>query len=271
MPDRIIRDELLTSERYWSVCIEAQQLFTHLLLRADSLGRYSGKNFTIRMSCYPGHARNPAIIEKFLSDLHDADLIRLYTVDGERFIFIPRYRQRLRYTNSKYPEPPKEINDLTIKKSDSSQTTVSPAPAEVKRSEELPSRGVRKKPVDDDPAMQIRRSTWQAYSDAYEFRHGAAPLRDAKANSAIKAFCNSVPHSEAPQVAAFYVQNSNSFYVSKKHPPTLLALDAAKLRTEWVTGQQTTQTEAIQADKTAARKNVFIPLINEANKREKST
>lgn len=136
MPDRIIRDELLTSERYWSVGIEAQQLFTHLLLRADSLGRYSGKNFTIRMSCYPGHARNPDVIEKLLSDLHDADLIRLYVDErGERFVFIPRYRQRLRYTNSKYPAPPFGISDITEEKSDSSQTQVRPAPPEVKRRE----------------------------------------------------------------------------------------------------------------------------------------
>jgi len=142
MPDRIIRDELLTSERYWSVGIEAQQLFVHLLLRADSLGRFSGKNFTIRMACYPGHQRTPDIVEKLLSDLNDADLIRLYSVNGERFVFVPRYRQRLRYTNSKYPPPPKEINDIPKEKSDSSQTQVRPAPAEVKRSEEKRSKSL---------------------------------------------------------------------------------------------------------------------------------
>lgn len=133
MPDRVIRDELLTSERYWSVSIEAQQLFTHLLLCADSLGRFSGKNFTVRMACYPAHQRSPDLVEKFLNDLNDADLIRIYEVDGERFIFIPRYKQRLRYTDSKYPAPPNEINDIVIKKSDSSPTQVRPAPLEVKR------------------------------------------------------------------------------------------------------------------------------------------
>lgn len=121
-----------------------------------------------------------------------------------------------------------------------------------------------------DDGADVRRATWQAYSDAYEFRHGAAPIRDAKANSAIKAFCKSVPASECAPVAAFYVQNNNSFYVSKKHPPTLLASDAAKLRTEWVTGNQITQSEAMQADKTAARRSVFVDLITEAKKHEQS-
>jgi hypothetical protein len=261
MPDRVIRDEILTSERYWSVGIEAQQLFLHLLLNVDSLGRFSGKNFTIRMSCYPGHQRNPDMIEKLLSDLHDADLIRIYTVANERFIFVPRFRQRIRYNNSQFPDPPKEINDLVIKKSDSSQSAVRLAPLEQNRTEVLPSRSAK---APRDTALQaVCRETWQAYSDAYEFRHGAKPIRNAAANSATKRFCQSVPVSEAPDIARFYLQNSSSFYVAKMHPPTILAQDAAKLRTEWATGRQITQTAAMQADKTASRKQVFNQLIKE--------
>lgn len=124
MPDRIIRDELLTSERYWSVGIDAQRLFVHLLLSADALGRFSGKNYTIRAACYPGHAPDAKLIEKFLTDLHDADLIRIYEVNGERYVFIPRYRQRLRAKDSYLPAPPKGINDIPEEKSDSSQTQV---------------------------------------------------------------------------------------------------------------------------------------------------
>ena len=273
MPDRVIRDELLTSERYWSVCLEAQQLFVHLLLRCDSLARYSGKNFTIRMACYPGHQRNPEIIEKFLNELNDADLIRLYMVDGERFIFIPRYRQRLRYMNSKYPEPPSEINDikdLIKEKSDRSQSEVRPQSAEVKRSEVVPSSRKRSAP-DSDALKDTCRKTKQAYSDAYEFRYGVPPVIDKMANIRIKAFCQSIAANECAAVAQYYLQNNSRFYVEKGHPPTLLATDAAKLRMEWATGRQITSTESIQADKTAARKNVFQPLIKEAQNREKTS
>jgi hypothetical protein len=277
MPDRVIRDELLTSERYWSVPIEAQQLFVHLLLVADSLSRFSGKNFTIRSECYPGQQRNPDMIEQLLALLHDADLIRLYTVGDQRYGFIPRYRQRLRYLRSEFPEPPDEINDikdLVVKKSDRSPSVDGLAPLEVNRSEELPSRGAspasqpkpvsrRAKPAPDTELQAACRETWQAYSDAYEFRHGAAPVRNASANSAMKRFCQSVPSSEAPDIARFFLQNNSSFYVQKMHPPTLLALDAAKLRTEWATGHQITQTQAMQTDKTASRKAVFTQLIKD--------
>jgi hypothetical protein len=82
-------------------------------------------------------------MEILLSELVDQDLIRLYFVQDERFIFIPRFKQRLRYYNSKYPEPPIQINDIDYKKTDSSLTQVIPKTdpsllkrSEVKRSEE---------------------------------------------------------------------------------------------------------------------------------------
>ena len=142
MSDRIVRDELLTSERYWSVSIEAQRLFVHLLLNIDNLARFSGKNYTIRSACFPGQAVDPDKVEKLLSELQDADLVRFYSVDGARFVFVPRFKQRLRYTRSDYPAPPNEINDIVIDKPDLSRSSVRPQPdhsqtvaAEVKRSD----------------------------------------------------------------------------------------------------------------------------------------
>jgi hypothetical protein len=138
MPDRLIRDELLTSERYWSVSIEAQRLFIHLLLVADDLARFSGKNFTVRSACFPGQAVAPEKVERMLSELQDLDLVRLYESSGERYIFIPRFGQRLRYKNSKFPAPPSEINDIDEEKSVSRPTVVVPQPdsSRQKRSEE---------------------------------------------------------------------------------------------------------------------------------------
>jgi hypothetical protein len=146
MPDRVIRDELLTSERYWSVSIEAQRLFVHLMLCADDLGRFSGKNYTIRAACFPGQAVPAEKVEKLLSELQDSDLIRVYNVSsnvGERFIFLPRFRQRLRFKTSRYPEPPKGIIDIEEEKSDIRQTrdghksdTSPPKRREEKRREE---------------------------------------------------------------------------------------------------------------------------------------
>lgn len=126
MSDRVVRDELLTSERYWSVSIEAQRLFVHLILVVDDSARFSGKPFTIAASCFPGHQVTGEKVERLLCELVDRDLIRMYQIDDERFIYLPRFRQRQRYVNSKYPEPPLEIIDLNNKKSDHGLTQDGP-------------------------------------------------------------------------------------------------------------------------------------------------
>lgn len=149
MPDRIIRDELLTSERYWNVSDEAKLLYIHLLISADDTARYTGKNFSLRTRCFPGRSMEANRMETLLTELVDQDLIRLYEVDKERFVFIPRFKQRLRFINSKYPEPPNQINDLVIEKTVLSQSKDSPKPSlsQQKRSEEKRSEEKRSKDI----------------------------------------------------------------------------------------------------------------------------
>jgi len=154
MPDRILRDELLTSERYWSVSIEAQRLFVHLVLCVDDTARFSGKNYTIRAACYPGQSVDPGKLEKLLLELVDTDLVRLYTVGMDRFIFLPRSKQRLRYVRSRYPAPPNEINDISLKKSVLSQSKDGLKSAEVKRREEK--RSEEKELICTEPAKDRR-------------------------------------------------------------------------------------------------------------------
>jgi len=114
MPARIIREEILTSEAYWTVSDEAKILFFHLLLSADDTARYTGNNWSLRARCFSGRAMEANRMEVLLSELADQDLIRLYEDGEDRFIFIPKFRQRLRFINSKYPTPPAGISDLQI-------------------------------------------------------------------------------------------------------------------------------------------------------------
>lgn len=268
MPDRIIRDELLHSERYWSVGIEAQRLFVHLLLNADNLARYSGKNYTIRSACYPGQAVDHKLVEKLISDLADADLIRLYVVNQERYIFIPRFKQRLRYLNSKYPEPPKEINDIATEKSDYSQTTDRPQSAEVKRSEEVPYRTTKKPVVGkkvkvvSDQVQALRASTWESYSTAYFERYKVDPVRNAQVNSMLAKLVDRLG-SDAPHVAAYYLTHDRAFYVGSKHSVNQMLMNAEGLRTEWATGDHTTDTVARRIDQGQAQKNVWRKIAQE--------
>ena len=111
--------------------------------------------------------------------------------------------------------------------------------------------------------------TWNAYAAAYQNRWGVAPTRNAMVNGQLAKFLQRVPVAEAPDIAAFFLRSNKGFYVSAKHPVNLLLRDAEALRTEWLTGRQTTETEARQADKTGARAGVFGDLLEEARERER--
>lgn len=136
MPNRLIRDEMLESESILSLPVEARWLYVTILLSADDVGLFEATSFKL--------ARRADIRresgDKLLSMLADADLIRLYEVDGKRYGFIPKFRQRLQIKRSKFPTPPKslisddqdavsKINELGIK-----TTVVSPGFTDVHRS-----------------------------------------------------------------------------------------------------------------------------------------
>lgn len=108
MPNRIIREGLLDSERYWSVTIEARQLFMHLLLLADDFGCVSLAPVFIRRRCFDDRPSDEKV-SRLLGELADADLLRVYEAEGGRYGFVPRFRQRLQRATLKHPAPPDEL------------------------------------------------------------------------------------------------------------------------------------------------------------------
>ena len=194
MPDRVIRDELLTSERYWLVSIQAQQLYIHLLLVADDAARFSGKNFTLRTSCFPGRPMDAQVMEKMLQELIDVDLIRVYVANGERYVFVPRFRNRKRYmASSKYPTPPNEINDLATEKADLGQPKVSPKSA--LSQEERGRRGVGEEKDKHTARASPLPSRGSAGDPGFTMFWSAYPRKIAKAN-AMKAWAKIAPSTD---------------------------------------------------------------------------
>lgn len=110
MPSRMIREGLLDSQRYWSVHIEARQLFVHLMLLADDFGLISLAPVFIRRRAF--HDAPPqSKIDKLIGELERVDLIRTYEVEGVRYAFIPRFRQILRLEHARHPMPPVALFD----------------------------------------------------------------------------------------------------------------------------------------------------------------
>lgn len=143
MPDRIIRDELKRSPRYRRLSSDTVRLlFIHLLLTVDSLGNCEASSIAVEDAMHrPIDSETAA---KWLGELADADLIRLYQINGKPYLHVPRFRQRLRYVKRIHPRPPQEIECIEINElmnkvrlqTGDSQTTVRLESVEVKRSEE---------------------------------------------------------------------------------------------------------------------------------------
>lgn len=102
MPNRLIRDEMLESEAILSLPVEARWFYVTILLSADDIGLFEATSFRLARRA---DVRREAG-DKLLEMLADADLIRLYEVEGKRYGFIPKFRQRLQIKRSKHPVPP---------------------------------------------------------------------------------------------------------------------------------------------------------------------
>lgn len=108
MPTRIVRDSLLSSERYWSVTLEARLLYIHILLLADDFGCLSLAPFHLKKMCFdtpPSDQR----LTRYIAELVDEDLVRRYEFNGAIYGFIPRFRQRLQRMTLKNPMPPQSL------------------------------------------------------------------------------------------------------------------------------------------------------------------
>lgn len=108
MPNRVIREGLLDSDKYWRCPIEARELYRHLQLLADDLGCGSLAPVLIRRRCF--NAAPPQdVIDSLLQTLFDVDLIRIYVVNSVRYYFITKFNQRLRRMYLRHPKPPFEL------------------------------------------------------------------------------------------------------------------------------------------------------------------
>ena len=102
MPNRLLREGLMESERVLSMPVEARWLFVVIILSADDIGLFEATEFKLARRADV----NRELAGKLMMMLADADLVRFYVVDGKRYGFIPRFRQRIQIKRARHPLPP---------------------------------------------------------------------------------------------------------------------------------------------------------------------
>jgi uncharacterized protein YdaU (DUF1376 family) len=120
----------------------------------------------------------------------------------------------------------------------------------------LPARA--RKRATAEPGITVE--TWKAYSEAYQARHGSAPVDNAAQRGKLAQFVKRLGADEAPGVARFYCGHRAALYVSAKHCTDLLLRDAEKLRTEWATGNVTYAKDARESDRLGANGEMWAKI-----------
>lgn len=105
MPNRILRDGILTSERVNNLSLEGELFYRRLISVIDDYGRYYAKPELLRSACFPlkvDEIKNNHI-DKWLQELATHMLIKCYQVDNKDYLEVKEFRQQIRAKQSKFP------------------------------------------------------------------------------------------------------------------------------------------------------------------------
>jgi len=108
MPNRILREGILTSPKMAILNWAEEVLYRRLHSVVDDFGRYFADPGLLRAACYPRQLNkvSDSDIEKWLQAIEKAALVRVYpALDGERYVEVLAFRQQVRAKESKFPQP----------------------------------------------------------------------------------------------------------------------------------------------------------------------
>lgn len=107
MPNRIIREGILTSPRMAKLGWPEEVFYRRLLSVVDDFGRYYADHGLLRAACYPRQLSKVSDpdIGKWLRACADAALVRVYPAqDGESYLEVLDFGQQVRAKKSKFPD-----------------------------------------------------------------------------------------------------------------------------------------------------------------------
>lgn len=112
MPNRILRDGIIESERVNQLSPCAELFYRRLMSKADDYGRFHGNLNLLLAACYPLQFDRVSLtnVREWLTECGEApSLVREYCIDGKNYIEIINFGQRVRASLSKFPDPPLTI------------------------------------------------------------------------------------------------------------------------------------------------------------------
>lgn len=108
MPNRILREGILTSPRISKLGWPEEVFYRRLHSVVDDFGRYFAETGLLRAACYPRQLNKvtDSDVGKWLRACVAAALVRVYQVGGEWYLQVLDFDQQVRAKKSKFPNPP---------------------------------------------------------------------------------------------------------------------------------------------------------------------
>lgn len=105
MPNRLLKEGIVDSARIDKLSPEAETLYYRLLVVADDLGRMDARPSIVRSRCFPlKESLSTEKVSKLMEAIWQAELTAKYDVNGQPYIQILEWDQRVR-SSGKYPPP----------------------------------------------------------------------------------------------------------------------------------------------------------------------
>lgn len=112
MPNRIVRDAILTSERVASLGWPEEVFYRRLMSIVDDYGRHEANTQLLRSRCYPLQTDNvrTADITRWMAACQKAGLILGYEVAGKSYLEVLNFGQQQRSASKCPPQQAVDIN-----------------------------------------------------------------------------------------------------------------------------------------------------------------
>ena len=164
MPNRIVREGIISSEAVNSLGWDEEVFYRRLHSVVDDYGRFHANPSLLRAACYPLQLDKVGNqdVAKWLTACVRAGLVRAYTVEGKQYLEVVKFGQHVRAKESKFPHPPDACNADVVQMH---RKRTASAPVVVDECEGGTARRSRRSPkVPIPPAFAIseRVRTWAA-------------------------------------------------------------------------------------------------------------
>lgn len=105
MPNRILREGILSSDRVNKLSWPAEVFYRRLMSVVDDYGCFDGRPEIIRIHVFPLRIDkvSSSDLSKWMRECADAGLVRRYIVNNKPYVELLDFHQRLRSKNRKYP------------------------------------------------------------------------------------------------------------------------------------------------------------------------